>query len=645
MINIEEIISNIDNLDIINPFTFKYTTPSFIEFSVLEFNIYEYYYFSISIFNYLQILKKIFNNNNSKFCFLCKEKNSSNFCCNLCHEWFCNSCSKLHSEEDPIHNENIKKNILKLYNKQYKNFSNDLNIKMKFSSLNKKNWKICECEYEGGEFIYYCKHGLKCKNCFNRKLCPYCDNDYIADNFRFFHLDLVFLETEIKYYKIEDEIEEIKNYIKNFNKNIAKLYLDNLNKIEEKPRKKRFTKHFYKERNNFIAYFKLKLIIINILKKNRNFHLIKLFKIQNNFKLIFKKYKYFKNINENENISKISNFFATKKPIFFVEKKLKKNPLLIKQYLKKNKLKQNKNKNINNLKQINTLQNGFFSFYYEEENKFNNYAINRNLFHFYKEDELTEEDIFNNYINKKSIYSIEFTGKNDNISLKRDLFFSGVIYSTPINKLINGKWVFQITNLCSYSPQKNWICFLNENKFKLNIFRLEHIIYCEQLDLIFHITKKNKYLLYNKSEDHKNNKIAILDLFFPYKMNFNILPIIELDKFFELKNYENIILISCLRPYLNLIIFDYELNQVNSIIELINPFVPNENFYKFIPYIDDIEELKNNKLLLYGNQKYEKSYPPFPPNKYKFKIVFDLINFRIDLAENEAKYDYYLFNL
>ena len=70
MINLEEIkTSNIDKLSIIDPFSFKYITPTFINFATLKFNINiemnNYYldtYFSISIADYIKILEKIFTN-------------------------------------------------------------------------------------------------------------------------------------------------------------------------------------------------------------------------------------------------------------------------------------------------------------------------------------------------------------------------------------------------------------------------------------------------------------------------------------------------------------------------------------------------------------------------------------------------------
>ena len=55
---------------------------------------------------------------------------------------------------------------------------------MKFFTLDniQKDWRICECKKGGGEIIYYCIHGLKCKNC----LCNSFNNDYEAEYVRFF---------------------------------------------------------------------------------------------------------------------------------------------------------------------------------------------------------------------------------------------------------------------------------------------------------------------------------------------------------------------------------------------------------------------------------------------------------------------------
>ena len=219
------------------------------------------------------------------------------------------------------------------------------------------------------------------------------------------------------------------------------------------------------------------------------------------------------------------------------------------------------------------------------------------------------------------IYSIGFSGKLDNINVKSELLFNSKkipIKCKPIIKLENGKFIFQIFN-----NKNNWICFLNESKFNLKVFELEHATNTGKLNSIFKIKKKKKIILYENFNYDLNlkkiDKISILDLFYPYEIKYYTFKNLNIDnKFFMLKNLENILLIPCIEPYLNLIMFDYELNQVNTIIEL--------------PYIYDIKELKNNKLLLYGAQRYERDYPPSFSYKYKFKIIFNYNNFDIELA-------------
>ena len=123
------------------------------------------------------------------------------------------------------------------------------------------------------------------------------------------------MEAEINKY---DYLTQINNDIDNFNNYIAKLFIENINNIKEnKSRAKRFKKHFNDLRKNFISYQKLKLIVINKLKQDKNYHLIQLFKKMTNLNLCFKEYINVEKLNKDENISKISNFFATQKPIYF----------------------------------------------------------------------------------------------------------------------------------------------------------------------------------------------------------------------------------------------------------------------------------------------------------------------------------------
>ena len=107
-----------------------------------------------------------------------------------------------------------------------------------------------------------------------------------------------------------------------------------------------------------------------------------------------------------------------------------------------------------------------------------------------------------------------------------------------------------------------------------------------------------------------------------------------IEKLFYLKKYKNFVFVSLSIPLLDLLILNYKLNQINTIIELINPIYPNLSFYYFRPYIYDIEELKNNRILLIGKQHFESDYPPSICLKYDFKLILNLDNFNIEMAEN-----------
>ena len=49
-----------------------------------------------------------------------------------------------------------------------------------------------------------------------------------------------------------------------------------------------------------------------------------------------------------------------------------------------------------------------------------------------------------------------------------------------------------------------------------------------------------------------------------------------IENIFKLNNYKNIILIFLAKPLLNLLIYDYKLNQIETIVDLINPIIPLE---------------------------------------------------------------------
>ena len=227
----------------------------------------------------------------------------------------------------------------------YKNyFIYKFNDKIKLKNSIKdypKEWAICECNKD--KVIIYCRHGLKCKKCYGcncfELLC------FSYNFFRFFYLDIFFIKTESAYL---NEYKYIENDIKNFNEYIAQLFLKYKDEIENKNRKKRFIKHFTDLRNNFIAYQKLKIIIINIIRRNQNINLLKLYEHYKKYKLGFKKFVFSKDLSLDKNISKLSNFFATQNPIFFekIDEIDKEKINLIEKYLKaedfKEKPKENK---------------------------------------------------------------------------------------------------------------------------------------------------------------------------------------------------------------------------------------------------------------------------------------------------------------
>ena len=195
MIDKKEINTNLENIKIIDPFTFKYITMNLIDPFTLKFKLnskfylpdntkyYKESYYTMPIYKYITILEKIFNKKNKTICHSCKINNANNYCCNLCHEWFCSSCKQLHLQEIPEHEKNLKDigiyviySFLTANEKEIEKLKNKL-FKIKFLNENnlQKKWNICECENGGGEVVSYCKHGLKCKNCIfeTNQICNY----------------------------------------------------------------------------------------------------------------------------------------------------------------------------------------------------------------------------------------------------------------------------------------------------------------------------------------------------------------------------------------------------------------------------------------------------------------------------------------
>ena len=96
-------------------------------------------------------------------------------------------------------------------------------------------------------------------------------------------------------------------------------------------------------------------------------------------------------------------------------------------------------------------------------------------------------------------------------------------------------------------------------------------------------------------------------------------------------------------PLFTLSLFDCKFNQINTIIEVINPICKRiDIFFHFLPCIVGIKELNDNKILLIGSQHHYYDYPPFILGFYnKFEIIFDLNKYEIENAKsvNEEEND------
>jgi len=108
----------------------------------------------------------------------------------------------------------------------------------------------------------------------------------------------------------------------------------------------------------------------------------------------------------------------------------------------------------------------------------------------------------------------------------------------------------------------------------------------------------------------------------------------SIENLFYLDKYKNILFIFLAFPLLNLVLLDFELNQINTIIDIINPLYETD-IYEYRPIIKDIKILKNNKLCLIGGQlpNVNDAHPDYN-YYYDFKIIYNLDNFEIECAEN-----------
>ena len=195
------------------------------------------------------------------------------------------------------------------------------------------------------------------------------------------------------------------------------------------------------------------------------------------------------------------------------------------------------------------------------------------------------------------------------------------------------------------------MCFVNLVDEIDNIFEVEYTVYCKNLNKILELEKSNKYLVYKKIKNRYyyddqtiENKMMIFGTNSHDEVIYKEFKDRYIDSIFKLNNYENIVLIFLAKPLLNLMIFDYKYNQVNTIIELINPFIPFKEFYDWRPYIYEIKELNDNKIIFYGSQRTKESfYLDF--KKYDFKFIFNYENLKIEMAENIYYYDDYIWEV
>ena len=178
-----------------------------------------------------------------------------------------------------------------------------------------------------------------------------------------------------------------------------------------------------------------------------------------------------------------------------------------------------------------------------------------------------------------------------------------------------------------------------------HIFEVEFVINTQKLNELVELKSPDKYLMYQKVkyDYHKKNEIVIIDIKHPKDIIHKKFQNKYIENIFSLNNYENTVLIFLAKPLLNLLIFDYELNQVNTIIDLINPFIPLKDMYGWRPYICQIKELNNKEIIFFGSQRYiDYCYPDF--NKYEFKILFNYEKQKIEIAENRPYYDDYFWD-
>ena len=377
--------------------------------------------------------------------------------------------------------------------------------------------------------------------------------------------------------------------------------------------------------------------------QDKNYHLIQLFKKMKYFNLCFKEFKYNEKLTRDENISKISNFFAKQKPIYFFDYI---NERSLKNISEEQNIKEDsKDKKSKSKKNDDKAKNFKFpkTYLIEENTSYSNKEFYKyiELINIFKFTEF--EDHNRSKSNKKIGYSLKF--KDKDLKKKIDIFYHKNYYyynyyyekridCKPIIKISDLKWIFRLDD---QYHRNYWICITNLVDEIDNIFEAEFIIDCGKLNKTLELEKQKYYLIYKGLRNKYNyfvNNIIIFDPNFPENYIVKKFKNRYIETIFKLNNFKNILLIFLAEPLLNLLIYDYKLNQVDTIIDLINPIIPFRILYCWRPYIYEIKELDNNKLIFYGSQRMYHTY-----KSYYFKIIFNYKNLDIEMAENIEYYD------
>ena len=355
------------------------------------------------------------------------------------------------------------------------------------------------------------------------------------------------------------------------------------------------------------------------------------------FKICFKRYKYNEKLTKDENISKISNFFATQKPIYFYD------------YIRERSIKNIEKKS--NISEQNNIISNKIEYQKKEypEASFkirtDTYSRNEDI-EYYKLLEVFKfnSSIYGNmnyYDDSKKFYYLKFKEKDINIKLEILSNASWCINSKFLIKLSDLKYLIHIYFDYYYNNDyHNWIFIANLVDEIDIIYELDFIFDSKDLTEIIELEKKQKYLFYkiDKYSHLNNNKIIIFDSNSPYHIAQKYFNNFSIETIFKPNNYKNGIFIFTAMPLLNLIIFDYKLLQINTIIDLINPIIPFKEILYYSPYIYEIKEINNNKIMFYGSQK-KSEYYKSKKNKYVFKIIFNYERLNIEFAENISYYD------